>query len=186
LALVLSNCATFHSILSTFYDLNSLKSIPPPIPFANFHAILSDMKEAKSPSVKIINNAKAADTLINPKTLLWLEPFLANSTTISEAAKRIASKPNTVLSRVRKLLRLGLLKVVKEEKRAGRAIKWYRSSSDSFFVPFAATSAESLEEMMAERDSYWESMLRAAVVRSRMESIGTWGTRFYKDQLGHL
>ena len=144
------------------------------------------MIQEKSPSYKIITETQAADALINPKTLRWLEPFLASPTTISEAAKQTASKPNTVLSRVKRFMKLGLIKIVKEEKRAGRAIKWYRTSSDSFFVPFAATTAESLEEMMAERDSYWENMLRQAVVQSRMESIGTWGTRFYKDKRGHL
>ena len=144
------------------------------------------MKEQKSSSIKIISNAKAADTLIKPKTLHMLEPFLARDCTIIEAAKQTNDKPNTVLSRVKRFMDYGLIEITKEKKRAGRAIKYYRSTADIFFVPYEVTTAESLETMMAERDSYWEKLLRKAVVQTRIENLGTWGTRIYKDSRGRL
>lgn len=144
------------------------------------------MKEQKSSSIKIISDAKAADTLINPKTLRMLEPFLAKDCTILEAAYETEEKANTVLSRIKRFMDYGLITITKEEKRAGRAIKHYRSTADIFFVPYEATTAESLEAMMAERDSYWEKLLRKAVVQTRIEDLGTWGTRIYKDNRGRL
>ncbi len=144
------------------------------------------MKEQKSPSIRIITDAKAADTLINPKTLRMLEPFLANDCSILKAANKTGVKANTVLSRVKRFMDYGLIRITKEEKRAGRAIKHYRSTADIFFVPYEATTAESLETMMAERERYWERLLRKAVVETRSEDLGTWGTRIYKDSRGRL
>ncbi len=144
------------------------------------------MKEQKSPSIRIITDAKAADTLINPKTLRMLEPFLAKDCTILQAAKETGVKANTVLSRVKRFMDNGLISITKEEKRAGRAIKHYRSTADIFFIPYEATTAESLETMMAERERYWEKLLRKAVVETRSEDLGTWGTRIYKDSRGRL
>ena len=144
------------------------------------------MKEPQSPSPLIVTNPEAADALVNPLTLRQLEPFLGRDCTVSQAAEETGAKANTVLSRVRRFVTLGLLKVVREEKRKGRAVKVYRSAADVFFVPFETTSAESLEAMMRERDSYWEAMLRRGVVRARAEDVGTWGTRVYRDERGRL
>ena len=144
------------------------------------------MKEPQSPSLLIVTSPEAADALVNPLTLRQLEPFLGRNCTVSQAAEETGAKANTVLSRMRRFVTLGLLKVVREEKRKGRAVKVYRSAADVFFVPFETTSAESLEAMMRERDSYWETLLRRGVVRARAEDVGTWGTRVYRDERGRL
>ncbi len=148
--------------------------------------MLHDMKESKSLSVKIINSSEAADILMNPKTLRQLEPFLAKPCTISQAAHETHEKANTVLARVKRFEKLELVKVIKEEKRGGRPIKHYQSTANIFFVPYEATTAETLEVMMQERDLYFASLLRRGVVQARTEDIGTWGTRIYKDQRGRL
>ena len=142
------------------------------------------MKDQKSP--RIITDAKVADTLLNPVTLRQLEPFLGEAKTVSEAARETHEKANTVLSRVKRFVKLGLLDIASKKARAGRAVKHYRSTADVFFVPYEASSAESLERMMSEREHYWESLLRRNVVRTRSEEVGTWGTRIYKDERGRL
>lgn len=123
---------------------------------------------------------------MNPHTLRQLEPFLAREATVAEAARQTGAKPNTVLSRVRRFLRLGLLRVAGEKPRAGRPVKRYRTVADTFFVPFDATSAENLEAALAERDAYWEALLRQGVVRARSEAAESWGTRVYRDARGRL
>ena len=144
------------------------------------------MKEKKSSSVLTVHDPKAAAILTNPHTLRQLEPFLAREITIKEAAGEMGEKPNTVLLRVRRFLKLGLLEVVREEPRQGRAVKVYRSTADGFFVPFEVTSAESLEAALAERDAYWQELLQHNVVRSRLEKAETYGTRIYRDPRGRL
>jgi hypothetical protein len=70
--------------------------------------------------------------------------------------------------------------------RRGRSIKLYRSTADSFFIPYEATSAETLEAALEERDVYWERLLRHNVVKARMQKVGSWGTRVYRDARGRL
>jgi hypothetical protein len=140
----------------------------------------------KASKLKVINIQEQADLLINPKTLRQLEPFLGRAVTITQAARELKQKPNTVLSRVRRFVRLGLLEVVEENKRKGRSIKKYRTTADVFFVPYEATSAESLDIALAERDKYWEDLLRKSVVQARVDDVGSWGTRIYRDERRRL
>ena len=144
------------------------------------------MKGQRSPNILTVHHPEAAGVLANPHTLRQLEPFLARDMTVKEAAEETSEKPNTVLSRVRRFLKLGLLEVVREEPRQGRAVKVYRSVADGFFIPFEATSAESLEAALAERDAYWQDLLRRNVVRARLEKVETYGTRIYRDARGRL
>jgi hypothetical protein len=140
----------------------------------------------QSATLKIITDAEAADVLTNPKMLRQLEPFLARALTVTQAAQETGEKANTVLSRVRRFVKLGLLEVTQAIKRKGRSIKQYRTAADVFFVPYEVTSAESLESALAERDRYWEALLRKSVVKARVEDVGSWGTRIYRDERGRL
>ena len=144
------------------------------------------MEERESPRILSVHNPEVAAILTHPHTLRQLEPFLARENTVKGAAEETGEKPNTVLSRVRRFLKLELLEVAREESRRGRAVKVYRSTADGFFVPFEATSAESLEAALAERDAYWQELLRHNVVRARLEKVETYGTRIYRDPRGRL
>lgn len=137
-------------------------------------------------SFREVRDPAAADALMSPVSLHQLVPFLGRDCTIAQAAAETGSLPNTVLKRVRRFMELGLLQVVREEPRHGRSRKVYRSTADLFFVPFEATTADSLESMLAARDAYWERLLRQNVVRTRMEALGPWGTRIYRDVRGRL
>jgi predicted transcriptional regulator len=136
--------------------------------------------------VRIISDRRLADILTDPQALRRLDPFLGRESSVSDAARLTGEKPNTVLSRVRRFVKLGLLEHSRSVPRKGRAIKLYRTSADAFFIPFDTTSAESLEAGLAERDRYWEQMLRRNVVRARQQQVGSWGTRIYRDARGVL
>lgn len=144
------------------------------------------MEHFESPSILTVQEREAADILTNPHTLRLLEPFLDRERSVSDAARETGTKPNTMLARVKRFVNLGLLKVAREVPRKGRAIKLYRSSAACFFVPYEATSAETLEAALASRDAYWEELLRKGVVRARTEDVGSWGTRIYRDARGRL
>lgn len=147
------------------------------------------MEKEKSPSgagTLTVTDPAVAAALTNPRTLRQLEPFLARERTVLEAARETGVKPNTMLSRVRRFTALGLLTVTREVPRAGRAVKVYRSSAESFFVPYEVTPSETLESAMRERERYWEELLRRNVVRVRSEDVGSWGTRVYRDARGRL
>lgn len=134
----------------------------------------------------MVSDRRLADILTDPAELRRLEPFLGREASVSEAARLTGEKPNTVLSRVRRYVRLGLLEQTRSVPRQGRPIRLYRTKADVFFIPFDTTSAESLEAGLAERDLYWERMLRRNVVRARQQQVGSWGTRIYRDERGTL
>lgn len=136
--------------------------------------------------VRVVRDPAAVEALLDPYSLRQLEPFLGRERSVSEAAELTGDKPNTVLSRARRFVRLGLLEVAREVPRRGRAVKLYRTVADTFFVPFDATAAETLEAALAERDAWWEELLRRNVVRARQEAVGAWGTRIYRDERGRL
>lgn len=134
----------------------------------------------------VVHDAQLADLLTNPETLRQLEPFLGQESTVAEAARLTSTLPNTMLARVGRWLRLGLLELTREELRAGKAVKHYRTVADSWFIPFDNTSAETLEAGLAQRDRFWETRLRRAVVTAREQQVGNWGTRVYRDARGRL
>ncbi len=137
-------------------------------------------------TMAVVRDSTLADLLTNPAVLRQLEPFLGRESSISQAARLTGIKPNTMLARVRRWEKLGLLKVVESVRRAGRPVRKYRTTADAWFIPFDTTSAESLEAGLAQRDSYWENRLRRAVVTAREQQVGTWGTRVYRDPRGRL
>lgn len=135
---------------------------------------------------RIITGAQAADALTSPASLRHLAPFIGRTVSVTTAAQESNEKANTTLKRVQRFVNLGLVEVAGTVPRAGRPMKLYRSTAEVFFVPFEVTHSESLEAALAERDAYWERLLRRNVVRGRREALGEWGTRFYRDRRGRL
>lgn len=137
-------------------------------------------------TIALITDPDAAATLMDPAKLRHIAPFIGSERTITQAAEESGERPNTTLKRVQRFMELGLVEVARELPRAGRATKLYRSVAQVYFVPFEATGADSLEAGLAERDAYYERLLRRNVVRARMDTIGNWGTRIYRDARGRL
>jgi DNA-binding transcriptional ArsR family regulator len=142
--------------------------------------------ELEAARVLVVDDESAARWLVRPSGLRLLEPFLGEARSVAEVARATGDKPNTVLRRVQRLQELGLVEVAAIRRRAGRPEKRYRATADVFFVPFEATGAADLEGALAERDAYWERLLRRHVVRARREAMGTWGSRIYRDARGRL
>ena len=155
-------------------------------------SVAGDAEEApstphlRSSRVHVVREPGVARALVRPSGLRRLAPFIGAPRTVSEVARETGEKPNTVLRRVQRLLALGLLEVADERRRAGRPVRRYRATADVFFVPFEATGADDLEAALAERDAYWERLLRSHVVRARSEAMGVWGTRIYRDARGRV
>lgn len=111
----------------------------------------------------------------------YLRPFLRRERSVTAAAAMLGVDANRVLHRVRRLEKLGLLRVSRLEPRAGRPIKHYRAVADEFFVPHEAVSDRTLEEVMLAIDEglrhlFYESY--AAVLRGEVAFEG-WGWRVF-------
>ena len=96
----------------------------------------------------MVTDGEAARILTDTAQLRLLEPFFKRETTLSDAAAELSVRLNTLLYRVNKFIELGLLTVVREEPRRGKAVKVYRASAEDFFVPFDVMASSSLEELL--------------------------------------
>lgn len=92
------------------------------------------MKRTKSSSFEVTDD-QAIRLLWDADQLQYFAPFIARDCTVNQAALETHCKPNTMYARVQRYLKLGLLRVVREESRDGRAIKVYRSTADELIVP---------------------------------------------------
>lgn len=134
----------------------------------------------------IVSDAARARLLLDARSRAQLAPFLGRPRSVSEAARDVGAKPNTVLRRVQRFLDAGLIDVAEIVARRGRPMRRYQAIADVFFVPFEASDAEDLEAALADREAWVTALLRRSVVRARREAIGTWGTRIYRDARGRV
>ncbi|OLV18854.1 hypothetical protein BOO71_0004525 [Deinococcus marmoris] len=104
------------------------------------------MGDADDPG--IVLDPAAARLLLNPQARMVLGPFFGRDVSVGEAAAELGLKPNTLLRQVQGLVTRGLLRVSVQQRRAGRPIKRYRVTHERFFVPFWATDAITLEELL--------------------------------------
>ena len=109
-----------------------------------------DSASPRPEAFHVVEDPQQARLLSDPRTVRYFEPFLARERTVSQAADEVGVSLDTMLYRVRRLLAAGLLGVVREHPRPGRAIKVYRSTADAYFVPFHATPYADLAERLRE------------------------------------
>ncbi|MDP9766605.1 ArsR/SmtB family transcription factor [Deinococcus enclensis] len=94
-----------------------------------------------------LDDPAAARVLADAYTRQFFQPFIWRERLVSDVARELGVSKAAVLYRVRQFLRLGLLTVTRTEARAGRALKYYRASSRGYFVPFAATHADTVQAL---------------------------------------
>lgn len=119
----------------------------------------------------MVGDQTQARFLTDPAKKTFFLPFLARERRIAEAAAEVGCSINRMLYQVRTLLDCGLLQVLREEPRAGRAVRVYRSVHDAYFVPFSATPYDTLEQRITvQGDPIWSGLVTAyadALRRSR-------------------
>ena len=91
-----------------------------------------------------ISNASTAALLLNPAKSQYLERLMQREWSIAALSAELTHDLSSVHYHVGQLVKHGLVCVTRTEKRAGRAVKYYRASAASFFVPYALTDFETL------------------------------------------
>ena len=107
------------------------------------------MPEADSSSV--LTDPKAARVILGAERRL-LEPFMGRERSVSAAARELGVAVDALSYRVRRFVKLGLLTLVCEEPRGGRAIKVYRGEA-RYQLPLAALPTADLRELAGVLDA---------------------------------
>ena len=83
----------------------------------------------------MVTNAEAARILLEPKHARFIAPFLGRERLVAEVAEEIGAPLSTTFRHVTRYCEVGILQVTREQTRKGRALKFYRTVTDAFFVP---------------------------------------------------
>ncbi len=143
-------------------------------------------------SVLHVTDPTAVRLLTHGRVRRVLGAFLSREGTVAGTARELRLDLRIVHRDVRALCAVGLLEVVREEKRAGRPVKVYRAVAPAFFVPFSATGAVELTELGGGFAARYEALYRSAQARefgrAHHEQGGgrEWGVRLYLAPEGHV
>ncbi len=138
------------------------------------------MQDSSSPRTLTVTDPQASRLLLDPIEFHFFEPFLSREITVGEAAALLGCKPNSLLARVRRMLACGLLEIVREVPRAGRAIKVYRSVADVFFVQKSSSPIAEYGVWVRSRSR----LLQTGVQFAQSQATRVNGDRIYRDEHG--
>lgn len=135
----------------------------------------------ESSSVLRVQNGFTADALMKQEVQRALAPFMGEEKTVTQAALEANIEANTMYVQVRRLLELGLVRVVRERPRKGRSLKLYSAVAERFFVPYEVVSHVTREALQLQMDEPWEKRLRQGIIRARLGMVEGWGYEIYRD-----
>jgi hypothetical protein len=136
-----------------------------------------------------IHTPQAVRYLLDATMLICLEPTFDAERTVTEIAQRLGTTVRAVHYRVQQLLACGLVRVTREEKRSGRAVKYYRAAATRFFIPFSATDHQDVEALwLSLTVPHYESLVRALAgyARHQGHALEEWGVHIGSDGVGGL
>ena len=96
------------------------------------------------PTPKRVTSLEAAKILTDTSQLRLLKAFFQAEVVLTELATQLGLNLPTLLYKVNKWLELGIIHVIREEPRRGRASKVYRAAAEAIFVPFELTPSPDL------------------------------------------
>jgi hypothetical protein len=134
---------------------------------------------------RIVTEKNAIEFLSNPSNSKYLEAFMLENT-IGIAAAGFNEPLHRMFRQVQKMLKLGLIEQTRLETRTGRAIRYYQTVSQAFFVPF---SHKSFEEVLLEINLPLEREFIAAIANEWTKYAANnrgWGTMYSKAEAGRL
>ncbi|GEM47461.1 hypothetical protein DC3_30960 [Deinococcus cellulosilyticus NBRC 106333 = KACC 11606] len=109
-----------------------------------------------------------------------LEILMLKSATATEVATTLGWALDATVYRIKKLLLAGLIEVVQEEKRKGRAIKHYRATSGAYRIRLSVLPFADQVEVFRTLDDPLRSLALQGLARSTSGThMGQWFMRFY-------
>lgn len=132
------------------------------------------MTHVPNQRVKIVTDPLAIEMLLSMTKAQYLEPFFSPMT-VTDAARTLGTKVNTLYRWVQAWCELGLLEVTHTMPKRGRPIKLYKTTADEFFIPFASSSATTQEDLFRELNQDFDAEFARALAGVRAEISPQWG-----------
>jgi hypothetical protein len=129
-----------------------------------------------------VHTQEQARLLTDPAARRLLEPFIGFECSVTQAAQKIGCSVQRLLYRIQQFKRAGLLLEMRQERRSGRPIRYYRAIADGFLIPFAFTPFADVEAMIARQHMLFDQLRNRASARQIIEQ-GYDGRVLYRDAL---
>jgi Helix-turn-helix domain len=136
----------------------------------------------------VIENPKTAALLFQPKSVELLSVLIESERSLQQISDVLGWPLNTSKYQLERLCQAGLVTCVREEARAGRAIRFYRAIATQFFVPYVLTPAMNpatlLEQEYAAKAKRFAHNLTTVALQAReaQHELNSgefdWGVRF--------
>ncbi|MFC4454479.1 hypothetical protein [Deinococcus sonorensis] len=126
-----------------------------------------------------VRTAEQARLLSDPAALRMLEPFIGQERSAGHAAREAGVSVARLLYRVQQFLAAGVLREVRQERRAGRPIRIY-AAPGGFHVPFHLTSFTDLEERVRIQTLPFDQLRNRAAAR-QLAHEGLSGRLIYRS-----
>jgi hypothetical protein len=134
---------------------------------------------------KTLEGKEAIVLLHDPKYRQLIRFFMQQTNTTQAAAKHIRQTVQRTYNYIQRLLKTGFLEVSHQQPRGGKAILFYRSSADDYFVPFINTQALGYADLIEQELRPLQSqMLHAFEKHLAHQNPSQWGIRLFKDPSG--
>lgn len=108
------------------------------------------MKESTLSRAIRIGAPAAAAAILDPKRRRMLVAFMAGERSMAEVARSLGMPINSLHHHVQAFVRQGLIAVTREQRRAGRPIRFYRAAGNAFLVPASAMRSRPGDALAAE------------------------------------
>jgi hypothetical protein len=133
--------------------------------------------------VAVLKSLEAIEVMLDSRQRAAFLPFLAREVSVSEAAREVSELPNTMLYRVKRWQRLGLLLETRQVPHQKGLMRLYHSSADAFFIPHHASKAEDLLALATGIYTPLIAKFLNAYVQVGQQLSNDWGVRF--ERQGH-
>lgn len=125
-----------------------------------------------------VTDPEVAKVLMQPRAQRVLAPFMAGERSVGEVAAVTETSTQLVGYWVKRFTSLHLLQFICTRSGRGRPTRCYRATAKGFFIPFEATSAQTIETLFTDQERPWTEQLHRDLVRVGASLLGgmhKWG-----------
>ena len=132
-----------------------------------------------------VSDEQTAKLLLDTRYRDVLAFFTKQENTVTSLAEYLEVSVANAYYYVRSLNSANIIEIASEEKRAGKSVKFYRCSADSYFISSHVAPSHTLREFIAASDAPLNDMLERSIEEHVYERQG-WGLRFFRDDVGNI
>lgn len=134
-----------------------------------------------------VTQPEVAAFLVHRTRVAHLHPFMGRDCSLSEAAAHLGIGKSRMGYWLKKLLEIGLVRLVRVEKRGRHEVPVYRAVADVFTKPIELVEMDADENLMAAHASEFEEAAKRSLLDTARMSADYWDVRFrFADGAGRL